>query len=327
MVEVVHKDIEKFSDNLHAMAMEGSLKARSDDYGWFVSDKYILPYFIDKRLIFRKMVFMTGCLPRVEGVTPEDEKAFLDEVIDYVKKNMKEVDFIGKAQSVAVFNACPSGAECVPWGTYIIDLDKSEEEILASFEGKTRQGVRKGIKRGVTVETTDDIDMVYKVIKDTFERQNSPYMAQYDYFKNLYDNMKDHIKLYVAKADDEVQGVYIIAYDKESAYSWYSGSAARMVNGANNLLHYQIMVDMSKMGIKKFNLVGARLNVKPGTKYANINKFKLGFKPKIIEGYAFRYVFKPWKFALYNIAIKAYFKRKGMKYVDPIDQIKNNEYD
>ncbi len=327
MVEVLHEGIENYTQDLHAMAKEGSLKARSDDYGWFVSEKYILPYFIDKRLIFKRMVFMTGCLPRVANLTPEDEKSFLDEVIEYIKTNMKEVDFIAKAQSVAVFNACPTGAECVPWGTYIIDLDKSEEEILASFEGKTRQGVRKGIKRGVIVETTDDIELVFNVIKDTFVRQNSPYMASYDYFKKLYDNMKDNIKLYVAKADDTVQGVYIIAYDKDSAYSWYSGSAARMVNGANNLLHYQIMVDMSKMGIKKFNLVGARLNVKPGTKYANINKFKLGFKPQIIEGYAFRYVFKPWKYKLYNLAIKTYLKTKGMTYTDPIDQIKYNEYD
>jgi len=327
MVEVIHHDVEKYIDNLHVMAKEGSLKARSDDYGWFVSDKYILPYFIDKRLIFKKMVFMTGCLPRVSGLTFEDEKKFLNDVITYIKNNMHEVDFIGKAQSVAVFHACPDGAECVPWGTYIIDLDKSEEEILASFEGKTRQGVRKGIKKGVTVETTDDLDLVFNVIKDTFTRQNSPYMASYDYFKRLYDNLKDNIKLYVAKADGKVQGVYIIAFDDESAYSWYSGSAARMVNGANNLLHYQIMVDMMKMGKKYFNLVGARLNVKPGTKYEGINKFKLGFKPSIEEGFAFRYIFKPWKFKLYNLAVKMYFMKKGMKYIDPIDQIKYNKYD
>ncbi len=185
------------------------------------------------------MVFMTGCLLRTEGLTPEDEKAFLDDVIAYIKANMKEVDFIGKAQSVAVFHACLTGAECVPWGTYIIDLEgKSEEEILAGFEGKTRQGVRKGIKKGVTVETTDELDLVFNVIKDTFVRQNSPYMALYGYFKRLYDNLRDNVMLYVARADGEVQGVYIIAFDGESSYSWYSGSAARMVKGAYNLLHY-----------------------------------------------------------------------------------------
>ncbi len=327
MIEVVHKDIENYTDTLHVMAQEGSLKARSDDYGWFVSENYILPYFLDKRLIFTRMIFMTGSLPRKADLTKEDEKTFLNEMIEYVKTNMKNVDFIAKAQSVAVFHACPDGAECVPWGTYIIDIDKSEEEILASFEAKTRQGVRKGIKKGVTVETTNDLDLVFEVIKDTFTRQNSPYMASYDYFKKLYDNLKDNIKLYIAKADDKVQGVYIIAFDKKSAYSWYSGSAARMINGANNLLHYQIMVDMMKMGIKEFNLVGARLNVKPGTKYEGINKFKLGFKPKIEEGYAFRYIFHPLKFKLYNLTVKLYFKLKGMKYVDPIDQIRDNKYD
>ncbi len=327
MVKVVHRDIESYIDNLHVMAMEGSLKARSDLYGWFVSDKFVLPYFIDKRLIFKKMVFMTGCLNRIESVSVEDEKEFLNAVVSYVKKNMRDVDFIGKAQSVAVFNTSPDNAECVPWGTYIIDIDKSQEEILAGFESKTRQLTRKGMKQGITIETTDDIDLIFNVIKDTFTRQNSPYMASYDYFKKLYDELGENIKLYVAKADDEIQAVYIIAFDEESAYSWYSGTASRPVKGSNNFLHYQIMVDMMKMGKKYFNLVGARLNVKSGTKYEAINKFKLGFGPKIEEGYAFRVVLRPIKYTLYNIAIKAYFKRKGMNHIDPIDQIKYDKYD
>lgn len=327
MVKVVDANIEEYIDDLHVMAMEGSLKARSDEYGWFVCDKFVLPYFIDKRLIFKKLVFMTGCLKRVDSVTVEDEKNFLNAVVSYAKTNMKDIDFIGKAQSVAVFNTCPDDAECVPWGTYIIDIDKSEEEILAGFEAKTRQLTRKGMKQDITIETTDDIDLIYGVIKDTFTRQNSPYMASYDYYKKLHDDLKDNIKLYVAKANDQIQAVYIIAFDEESAYSWYSGTASRPIKGSNNFLHYQIMVDMMKMGKKNFNLVGARLNVKSGTKYEAINKFKLGFGPRIEEGYAFRVILRPIKYTLYTLAIKAYFKTKGMSYIDPIDQIKHDKYD
>lgn len=33
------------------------LKIKSTKYGWLVNDKFILPFFIDKHLIFKRMLF------------------------------------------------------------------------------------------------------------------------------------------------------------------------------------------------------------------------------------------------------------------------------
>ena len=327
MPKLIRKNIEVYCDNLHIMATGGALMARSDDYGWFVDENYILPFYVDHRLIFRRMVFATACLPRKKDISKNDEKHFLNSVIDFIRKQMQEIDFIGKAQSVAVFGSCPDGSDCIPWGTYVLNIDKSREEIFASFSGKTRNMIRRAIKKGVTVEKTNNIDIVCEMIQNTFARQNSPYVASDKYFRTLYNNLSNNIELYLAKYKDVTQSVCIISYDSICSYYWYSGSLEKMINGANNLLLYQVMVDLTEKGIKEFNFVGARLNVKSGTKYGNINKFKLSFNPDIKQGYSFRYVFKPLKFFLYNSIVKIYFKLKGVTYIDPIDQIKNNCYD
>ncbi len=55
----------------------------------------------------------------------------------YVKSH-NVCDFIYKAQSNVIFNVCPDGSQCVPWGTYLVGLDMSGDALLATFDGKHR---------------------------------------------------------------------------------------------------------------------------------------------------------------------------------------------
>ncbi len=326
MIKVVKKEIENYIEDVPVHAMEGMLKSRSDEYGWFVDEKFVLPFFIDKRMIFRRMVFTSETIRRVEDATLEEEKAFLNAMVELSKRE-KLAHFISKAQSKAVFKTYPDEAEAVPWGTMVVDLDRSEEDLFKSYESKCRNIIKKARKLGVTVEETDDIDLVYKYLKDTFVRQNSPYIAPVTFFRNLVKNLPNNTKLFIAKSGDEVQGSTIVLYDKKHGYYEYSGSAANPVPGSINMLQDEIMKRLQKMGIKSYDMVGVRLNVKPGTKQAAIRRFKERFRPRLVEGYAFRVVLDPLMFALHEIAIKSYFRLKGMRYVDAIDQIKNNDYD
>ncbi len=326
MVRVVTQEIEKYMEDIPVHAMEGMLKSRSDEYGWFVDEKFILPFFIDKRLIFRRMVFTSETIKRDPNATIEEEKAFLNEMVDLTKRK-KMAHFISKAQSKAVFRTYPDAAEVVPWGTMVVDLDRSEEELFKSYESKCRNIIKKARKLGVTVEETDDIELVYKYLKDTFVRQNSPYIAPLSFFQNLVKNLPNNTKLFIAKAGEEVQGSTIVLYDKTHGYYEYSGSAANPVPGSINMLQDEIMKRLQKMGIKSYDMVGVRLNVKPGTKQAAIRRFKERFRPALVEGYAFRVVIDPMMFALHEIAIKSYFRLKGMRYKDPIEQIKTGDYE
>ena len=325
MIDVIRHNVEKYCKQLPVIATEGMLRSRSDDWGWFVTRNYLLPFYIDKKFIFRRLVFTSEPLKREDSLTLDDEKAFLNEVVDYCKTHLK-IDFIAKAQITAVFQSFPDDADIVPWGTMVVDLTKSEEELFNGFERKCRNIIRRSIKLGTTVEETDDLDLVYETVRNTLKRQKNSNLAPRSFFINLKKNLNNNIKYYIAKNNGKMQGVGVILFDNNKGYAYYAGSSERPVPGSINLMHYEIMKDLMKKGIKEYDFVGVRTNVQQDTKHAAIRRFKERFNPKLIEGYAFRVIIKPFKFALYNVAVKLYFASKGHKYSDPFEQIKHTSY-
>jgi len=320
MIDILKSD-STINVKLPIMGQERYIKAKSDNYGWFQSESCILPFILDKRFIFTRMVFMSEIVARKEKLSLEDEKNFLNEVVDYIGKQ-KLCDFIYKAQSNVIFNVCPKSAVCVPWGTHIVDIDKSEEDLLMSFKSKSRQKIRKAIKTGVTIEKTEDINLIYEHIKETLERQKSIHYPSLEYLKSLQKNLGENSKFFVAIQDGKIQGCVNIVYDGEKGFAIYAGSHPKPTYGALNLMYYEIMKYLQQRGVKTFDFVGTKINIKPDSKFSGISQFKNSFKPVIHEGYAFKVVVNPFKYFLFNIMSKIYLGIKGYQYSDPIDNIK-----
>lgn len=299
------------------------LETKSRNYGWLVTTNYILPFFLDKRSIFTRMVFTTGPIGKKEGLNNQDEKKFLDAVVDYVKKHTL-CDFIYKAQSNVVFNVCPKESDCVPWGTYEVDLLKSDEELFNSFEGKSRNVIRKAIKEGVEVQVTEDIDLVYQHIKETLERQNSIHYPSRKYLEKLL-NLKANVVFLIAMKKNAIQGSLVLLYDQERGYAMYAGSSNAPQTGSLDLLHYKAMTYLQKKNVSTYDFVGTRINIKKGSKKEGIDRFKRKFKPVLKEGYAFRTIIRPVKYYLYVLVSKLYLGLKGYAYTDPISEIKKED--
>lgn len=302
------------------------LSAKSERYGWFLSEKFILAFFIDKRLIFKRMVFTDNIILRVENTTVEDQRQFLNEMVEYCKKE-KICDFISKAQANVLFSTFPDKSISAPWGTYEIDLNRSDEDLFASFDSKLRNKIRKAIKEGVTVHMDSDVELVYEIIKNTLMRQKSIHYPPLIYLAQLQTGLKDHVLFVTVQKDNEVQGAAVVLYDGNRGYVMYAGSIPKPATGSLNLMHYEIMKILRDQGGTVYDFVGARINVKEGSKYAAIQKFKESFSPFLREGYAFRVVINPFKYALFTLMSQLYFKLKGIKYKDPIDQLVSGEYE
>ncbi len=56
MVEIVSNDIE-FKGLLPVVATKEFLSGKSKEFGWFVSDEFVLPFIVEKKFIFRRIVF------------------------------------------------------------------------------------------------------------------------------------------------------------------------------------------------------------------------------------------------------------------------------
>ena len=318
------KDELKIKRHLPILAQEKYLKIKSDNYGWFEDENYILPYFIDKRLIFKRMVFTYGLIAKKDNLTIDEEKKFLNNIVEYVKEH-KMCDFIYKAQSNVIFNACPNRSDCVEWGTYYVDLSLSEDELLKSFHSNHRRAIKKAIKEDVVVEETSDTNIVFDIISQTLIRQKSIHYPSLEYIKHIKAISNKEMRFFISKKDGVVQGAIILSLNEKKALYLYGGSIIKPVRGSINLLHFNAMKTLKKEGILVYDFVGARINVEKNSKYEGIQTFKSRFGASLQKGYAFRYIVNPFKFKLFNIVSKSYLKLKGYNYIDPIDSIKSVE--
>jgi hypothetical protein len=310
--------------NLPILASETYLKNKSDKYGWICSDNYILPYFLDTKIIFTRMVFTYTLIAKQKNLTVDNEFIFLNEMVDFVK-NKKLCDFIYQAQSNVIFNACPTEGDCVPWGTYEANLSLSPEELLKSFHVKHRNVIKKASKNSVKIEVSTNMKLLQEVISDTMTRQKVVHFPSLKYLLKLQENIPENLLSLVAIQEGNIQGVAVFIYDDEKAYYMYGGSSRSPYTGSMNLLHFEAMKIFQKKNIKKYDFVGARINLEKGSKYEGLDRFKNRFGTVLVQGYAFRVVVNPLKFKMFNILGGIYLKLRGYNYIDPIDSIKRVE--
>ena len=321
IIRVCHHEKELCVSHLPILAKENYIRVKSDEYGWFDSDNYVMPFYIEQRLIFRRLVLPFGPILKKEEDCTENQKDFFDSCLRLLLEH-KEIkcDYLSQPQSNVVLPFKPGLGTVVPWGSYIIDLTRTEDEIFSSFHTKHKNVIRRAAKEGVVVDCNADYHEVWKNISDTLERQKV-YPPQLSYYKRLIDNVPNNIAFYTCKLNNEMQGSAVIVYDNECAYYMYGGSAARPFTGSVNLLQYEIMRDMKSKGVKEYDMVGARTIYDEESKFAGIQRFKSRFASDFKQGYILRMIISPVKYKLFLQCVKLAGKVKGFKYSDSIDDI------
>jgi lipid II:glycine glycyltransferase (peptidoglycan interpeptide bridge formation enzyme) len=301
------------------------LGAQSSDHGWLVSERFVLPFYVDKILIFRRLIFTTAPITKdADAVSSAVElQVFLDTAVELVRQN-RLCDFISKPQSNAVFAVAPQKGIFGPWGTYETYIARSDDELLKAFHSKHRNVINKAIRDGVIVKDIPNLCVVQENIRDTLLRQKLPYYPSIEFIQNLYTGLHGKVLVMGAFYQEQLQGVALVPFDVERGYYLYGGSIEAPYAGALNLLQYEIMRLLRDKGVQYYDFVGARIEVEPGSKYEGIQRFKSRFGAELRKGVAFRVVFSPLKFSLFNLMIRLYFMLKGRRYVDPIDQIRAN---
>ncbi len=96
-------------------------------------------------------------------------------------------------------------ADQVTW-TFVMDLDKSEEELLKQMRSFTRRNINKGIKNKIKVRDAkyEELNLLKEILDSTCERKNFE-NHNLEYFQDLYNNFnKDEIKFIIAEIDTKV---------------------------------------------------------------------------------------------------------------------------
>ena len=279
------------------------------DYGFLCENGYNLAFCLKKKYHFWKIVtFPAPIAGRKDVLPPNEQKAYFDKAIKCLETRYGVDEFINVNTSSSSF--FPTDSYYCKFGSYILDLNQTEDELFAGLHSKHRNVIRKAEKDGLTVDFGPQyLNECANIMDDTFHRQGKM-SNSYNGLKIL-SNIKDQCDFWVVKSEDEIQGCAILLWDQYSSYYLYGGSAAHTHSGAMNLLHWKAILKMKERGVKYYDFVGARLNPDPGSKLEGIQRFKSRFGGPMKVGYLWRYDAHPLKMKLYRFLMKIYFRLHG----------------
>ena len=194
--------------------------------------------------------------------------------------------------------------------TMLVDLQRSEDELLASFHEKTRYNIRLAARKGVTVsELKDETELkdFYQIMIKMAARQEYD-LQSYDYYKYIWQNLPI-AKIYLAKHDGKVIGGVVAFSFRDTAYYMYGGfdSDYRNLMG-NYLVHWEIMRQSKIAGLKYYDLQGVPLIKDENHPMYGFYRFKKGFNGQEVE-FIGEYDYAPVNF-LYQIWQNLGFDRK-----------------
>ncbi len=145
-----------------------------------------------------------------------------------------------------------------PRRTIVIDLQPTEEQILASMKQKTRYNIRLAQRHGVRVRPSADLDGFYRMMQTTAQRDGFA-LHSAEYYRRAYDIFEPQGQVVLLEAVlDEKPLAYLMAFRQhERAWYFYGASDDEHRNlMPTYLLQWEAMRWAKANGAKLYDLWG-----------------------------------------------------------------------
>jgi len=225
---------------------------------------------------FRSLAY----LARGPQSLPGREIDVLDAVAQYVKATHKSValsmepdwddDSVVTASLPAAGWQRSTSTILIP-RTLILDLTRSEDELLGAMAKKTRQYIRKSSREALVYReiTADELPKCLEVYKETARRANFGIHGE-RYYQDIYNNLGTASPVYAAFDGEDVVAFLWLAASDATAFELYGGMTDAGSNlRANFSLKWFAIQEMKARGITRYDFNGL-LN-------DGVSKFKFGF--------------------------------------------------
>jgi peptidoglycan pentaglycine glycine transferase (the first glycine) len=251
--------------------------------------EYVLPVVGSYFFVTRGPIFLK------KGVSEKCAKELLETAkkrgagwIRIEPQTKKELEELKKAFEKLGSKVVKAKKNHQPAQTLMLDLKKTEEELLAKMKAKTRYNIRLATKKGVIVEKSRDseaVDAFVELSQETAKRDAIVIHPEKYYRKMIETIPAEMLSLYVAKFEGKIVGVALVSF---------SGSVATYLHGASSnenrnvmaphLLQWTAICDAKKAGFSKYDFGGTKIEKDKDGKiiessWQGITKFKVGFSP------------------------------------------------
>ncbi len=240
---------------------------------------------------------LTSTLPKLIERAKSDGAFFLRVEPGEVAKNlsMKKVTDIHPANSL------------------VLDLIKSEDELMVEMHSKTRYNIGLAQRKGVTAEVVSDSKVAVNTFM-TLARQTAKRDGFRLHSENYYQLMSQVF------SSNELGGPELVWYEASfggkavaSLAVMYFGTKAIYLHGASSdeqrqtmaapLAQWTAILDAKKRGFKTYDLWGvAPEGASNRHPWYGITRFKLGFGGRRVDSPGtYDIVLSPWRYALYSL--------------------------
>ncbi len=171
--------------------------------------------------------------------------------------------------------------------TFIIDLTKTEDEILAAMKQKTRYNIRLAGRKGVEVRKAglDELDKLYEMYAETSNRDGFIIRPK-DYYLSLWQSFisEDMATALVAEvAGEMVAGLMLFHFGDRSWYLYGMSINKHRDKMPNYLLQWEAIRLSQEKGCRVYDLWGAPDVFNKTDRMWGVYRFKEGLGAKVVQ--------------------------------------------
>lgn len=198
----------------------------------------------------------------------------------------------------------------------ILDLRKTEEEILAGASQGFRRKLRKAEKNDIEIEISDGDEAIREFCKlEKLHSERQKYVAfSSDFLTKQFEAFRKggEVLIYTARKDGEILAQnFMIFYGPEASYHYGVSSELGTRYSAAPLLHLKAMAEARERGCVRYNLWGIVEKDEVNHRFYGVSEFKRSFGCE-----EFRYtpahdlILKPAKYQLTKLVETARKKKR-----------------
>jgi len=174
----------------------------------------------------------------------------------------------------------PKTIDVQPSRTLILDLAKSEEELLNNMHQKTRYNIRLAEKKEVKIIKGDinQFESFWQLTGETSQRDKFRLHSR-NYYRKMLEIDKNFIKLFLAEYDNKIIAANIVSFFGDTVTYLHGASSNKYRNAmAPHLLQWHCIKIAKEQGYKYYDFSGIDENKWPG-----LTRFKKGFSGSVFE--------------------------------------------
>lgn len=247
--------------NAHLLQM-GEWGELKNDFGW--EPVRVISVDVGAQILFRKLPlgFTIAYMPKV----PSDQ--FWQEVDSICKKNRAvflkiEPDMWEDATTISQlpitnYQLRTSPHNIQPPRTIIVDINASEEDILARMKPKCRYNIRLAEKKGVTVRTWDDVSAFHEMMIVTGGRDGFGVHSK-EYYQRAYElfHPKGTCELLLAEYEGKpLTSLMVFANGKRAWYVYGASNNEERNRMPTYLLQWEAIRWAKARGCEEYDLWG-----------------------------------------------------------------------